>query len=355
MPLPETPGMTAMRILILGGTIFLGRHLAQAASSRGHQVTLFHRGEHGAGLVPELEVLRGDREGDLAALRGRRWDAVLDTSAYFPDWVEASAGLLAAAAERYCFVSSVSVCADFSRPGLDESAPVSRLTPEQLRQAAEIRAQGPVRAAALGELYGGLKVRCEEAAERAFPGRALIVRPGLIVGPFDYSNRFTYWVRRVAEGGEVLAPGDPARPVQFIDARDLAEWMVRLVEEGRTGTFQATGPDTVLTMGELLEECRRVGGSDARFTWVDDGFLQRSGVGGWIEVPLWTEPDPAMQGFMSLDCGRALRAGLRFRPLADTIRDTLAWDRGLPAGAERRAGLKPERERELLAAWKARP
>jgi 2'-hydroxyisoflavone reductase len=345
--------MNPMRILILGGTIFLGRHLAEAARSRGHQVTLFHRGEHGAGLFPDLEVIRGDRGGDLEALRGRHWDAVLDTSAYFPDWVEASAGLLAGAAERYCFVSSVSVYADFTRPGMDEIYPVSRLTPEQLQRAAEIRAQGPVRAAALGDLYGGLKVQCEQAAERAFPGRALIVRPGLIVGPHDYSNRFTYWVSRVARGGEVLAPGDPARPVQFIDVRDLAEWMVRLLEDGRAGTFQATGPGAALTMGELLGECRRVNGGDARLTWVDDAFLQRSGVGGWIELPLWTEPDPAMAGFMSLDCGRARKAGLRFRPVAETVRDTLAWDRGLPADAERRAGLAPERERELLAAFAA--
>jgi 2'-hydroxyisoflavone reductase len=342
-----------MNLLILGGTIFLGRHVAEAAVARGHRVTLFHRGEHPAEARPGVEVLRGDRDGDLAALRGRTWDAAVDTSAYFPDWVEASAGLLAPSVGTYCFVSSVSVYSDFSREGMTEQSAVSRLSPEQLDQARQIRAQGPVRAAALGELYGGLKVLCEDAAERACPGRTLVVRPGLIVGPYDYSNRFTYWVRRVADGGEVLAPGEPRRQVQFVDVRDLAEWMVRLLEDGRTGKLQVTGPAGRLGMGDLLEECRQAVGSGATFTWVPDAFLKQAGVGAWIEMPLWMEPDPADAGFMSLDCGRALARGLRFRPLADTVRDTLAWDRALPEGTERRAGLSREREAGLLAAWKA--
>ncbi|HVP37552.1 MAG TPA: hypothetical protein VMS93_00055 [Candidatus Saccharimonadales bacterium] len=342
-----------MDILILGGTIFLGRHLAEAALSRGHRVTLFHRGQHGPGLFPGVAHLRGDREGGLEALRGGRWDAAVDTSAYFPEWVEASAGLLAGAVDRYVFVSSISVYAGLARPGLDESAPVARLTPEQLARARELRSQGPVRAADLGDLYGGLKARCEEAAEAALPGRTVALRPGLIVGPHDYSDRFTYWVRRLARGGEVLAPVSPERPVQFVDARDLAEWTLHLLESGRVGTFNATGPDYPLTLGALLEECRRAGGDRAELTWVTDAFLQRAGVRPWIELPLWTAPDPAKAGFLSVDCRRALQAGLRFRPLRETVRDTLRWDQARPADAERRAGLGVERERELLAAWHA--
>ncbi|MBI5837538.1 MAG: NAD-dependent epimerase/dehydratase family protein [Candidatus Eisenbacteria bacterium] len=347
-----------MKLLILGGTIFLGRHVVDAALARGHQVTLFHRGQHGPDLFPGVERLTGDRDagpGELgAAFRGRRWDAVVDTSAYFPDMVEASAGLLAGAADRYCFISSVSVYGDFSKPGLDESAPVTRLTADQLARAREIRAAGPVRAAALGELYGGLKALCEEAAEAALPGRTLNIRPGLIVGPHDYSNRFTYWVRRVADGGEVLAPGEAARPVQFIDARDLAEWIVRLLEDGQTGVFNATGPATPLSFGALLDACRAAAASEPAFTWVSDEFLSNSGVGAWIELPLWTGADPSLAGFMSVDCARARAAGLTFRPVVETARDTLSWDLAMPADSERKAGLARERERGLLAAWKER-
>jgi 2'-hydroxyisoflavone reductase len=345
-----------VKLLILGGTIFLGRHLVEAARARGHEVTLFHRGEHGADLYPEIERLRGDRDGDLRALRGRRWDVVIDTSGYVPRVVRASAQLLADAVERYVFISSISVYADFRTPGMDESAPVGTLTEEQLREAESIRLGNGVRARAYGVMYGPLKALCERAAEEIMPGRALNIRPGLIVGPYDYSDRFTYWVRRIAQGGEVLAPGRPERAIELIDVRDLAEWTLRMAEGRRTGVYNATGPDYSLAMGQFLDECRAVSGSDAHFVWVSEQFLLAAGVAPWSEVPLWIpESDPDAAGFSRINCDKAIAAGLTFRPLAATIRNTLAWDAARSPGEERRAGLAPEREAQLLREWRAAP
>ncbi|HZO86929.1 MAG TPA: NAD-dependent epimerase/dehydratase family protein [Chthonomonadaceae bacterium] len=324
-----------MNLLILGGTVFVGRHLVEAALARGHTVTLFNRSQHNPELFPEVEKLRGDRDGDLGALQGRHWDAVLDTCGYVPRIVRASAELLADAVPHYTFISSISVYKDLSIPGMDENAPVGTLEDETTE---EITA----------ETYGPLKVLCEQAAEEAMPGRVLTIRPGLIVGPHDPTDRFTYWPHRVAQGGEVLAPGRPEQTVQFIDARDLAEWNIRLIEAGQTGVYNATGPDYPLTMGRLLDECKAVGGSDARFTWASQEFLQQEGVQPWTELPLWVPEEPDMAGFNAVNCDKAIAAGLTFRPLSDTIRDTLAWDATRPADREWRAGLKPERERELL-------
>jgi len=330
-----------MRILILGGTIFLGRHLVEAALAREHEVTLFNRGQHNADLYPQLEKLRGDRDGGLDALRGRRWDAVIDPSGYVPRVVRQSAELLAGAVERYAFISSISVYNE-RRVGIDEDAPLARLADAGVE---EVR----------GDTYGALKALSEEAIEAALPGRALQLRAGLIVGAHDPSGRFTYWPARVARGGEVLAPGRPERPVQFIDARDLADWTVRLLEQGGRGVYNATGPATTLTMSALLETCRTVSGSDARFSWLPEAFLLAQGAGPWMELPLWVPETEEYRGFMEVDCQRALAAGLTFRPLAETVRDTLAWDAARPT-AEREAtpaGLKPEREAALLAAWHA--
>lgn len=344
-----------MRILILGGTIFLGRHFVQAALARGHEVTLFHRGQRGADLFPGVEKLHGERDGDLAALRGRSWDAVVDTSGYTPWAVRASAEALAGSIGHYTFVSSISVYAHFRDPGMNESASVGKLSAEDLARARSLAAVGPIPAATYAEMYGPLKALCEREVEAALPGRALVVRPGLIVGPFDYSDRFTYWPSRVARGGEVLAPGRPERPVQFVDARDLASWMVALAETRRTGTYNATGPDRRLTMGELLEECVRLTGSGAQLAWVDGAALVAAGAKPWSELPLWLpeEANPEMAGFMRVDCRKAWSDGLAFRPIAETIRDTLAWDAARPAGEERRAGLSPEREAELFEACRA--
>jgi 2'-hydroxyisoflavone reductase len=331
-----------MNILILGGTVFLGRHLVEVARARGHTVTLFNRGRHNPELFPEVERLRGDRGGDLQALEGRRWDAAIDTSGYIPRAVSASAGLLAPNIDHYTFISSISVYSDVKHPGIAEGAPVATLA-------------DPTTEEVTGETYGALKALCEQAAEAAMPGRVLIIRPGLIVGPHDPTDRFTYWVQRIAAGGEVLAPGNPDVPVQVIDVRDLATWTIRMVEEHRTGVYNATGPAERLSMGQLLEATRQATGSDASFTWVDDAFLLRQGVGPWIEVPLWIPPsDENSGGLLDVSIAKALAAGLEFRPVADIVRDTLAWDRTRPADVERRAGLKPERERQLLQAWRER-
>jgi 2'-hydroxyisoflavone reductase len=324
-----------MDLLILGGTRFLGRHLVEAALGDGHTVTLFNRGLSGPDLFPEVESIKGDREGDLSALRGRRWDAVIDTCGYVPRVVRASAGLLAEAVGHYTFVSSISVYADDIGPGADEGAPVEVL-------------EDPTVEEITGETYGGLKALCERAAEEEMPGGVLNVRPGLISGPHDPTDRFTYWPRRVAAGGEVLAPDRPERQVQYIDVRDLAVWMVKMSAEQQTGPYNATGPAHELQMGKLLEECEAVGG-DAQIVWVSEEFLEENGVEPFTEMPLWVPREYA--GMLAVDCGRAVTAGLTFRPLSETIRDVLEWDR-TRADADLAAGLEPERERELLSAWR---
>src|SRR5215210_2686868 len=239
-----------MDVLIIGGTGFLGRHLVEAALGDGHRPTLFNRGLSEPGLFPEVEKIEGDRDGDLSALRGRSWDAVIDTCGYVPRVVRASAGLLADAVDHYTYISSISVYSNAIALGADEEAPVRELPDRRVEEVT-------------GETYGGLKALCERAAEEMMPGRVLNVRPGLISGPHDPTDRFTYWPRRIAAGGEVLAPDSPERRVQFIDVRDLAAWILKMSVEQRIGTYNATGPDYELTMGQLLEECESVGGSGA--------------------------------------------------------------------------------------------
>lgn len=321
-----------MKLLILGGTKFLGRHLVEAALARGHEVTLFNRGETSPDLFPEAEKLRGDRDGGLDPLRGQSWDAVVDTSGYVPRVVRASAELLADGVGRYLFVSSISAYAGFAE-GPSEESPLAEL-------------EDPATEEVTGEAYGGLKALCERAVRDVYDGRALIVRPGLIVGAHDPTGRFTYWPHRFARGGEVLAPGPPERRVQFVDARDLAGWMLRLLDAGAAGAYNATG--TGVTMGRLLEECCAVSGSDASVVWVPDEFLVEHGVGEWMELPLWIA-DPAWRGMLAADVSKAIAAGLTFRPLAETIADTLA-----DAASGDGVGLAPERERELLEAWRRR-
>ena len=327
-----------MRVLILGGTKFLGRHLAEAALAQGHDVTLFNRGNQSAGLYPEAEHLRGDRDGDLSALRGRTWDVALDTSGYVPRVARASAELLGGAVEHYTFVSSISAYANWPEtPSISEESPVGTLADPTVEEVT-------------GETYGPLKALCEQAVQQALPGRALIVRPGLIVGPYDPTDRFSYWPHRVARGGEMLAPGRPERPVQVIDARDLAEWMLRMAAERATGVYNATGPAHPLPMAELLEESRQVSGSDATFTWLPDDFLEQQQIGEWVELPLWI-PEKEGPGVGDVNCARAISAGLTFRPLAETVRATLDWLATRPDDYSWKAGLAPEREAEALAAW----
>jgi len=316
-----------VRLLVLGGTVFLGRHLVDAALARGHEVTLFNRGQTNSELFPDVERLRGDRDGDLSALERGSWDAVVDTSGYVPRVVRASAELLADRVEHYTFVSSVSAYGDFSRVGLSEDDAVEPLAEESEDVA---------------EHYGPLKALCEQAVESVFPGRSLVVRPGIIVGPHDPTDRFTYWPVRSARGGEVLAPGDPNRQVQVIDCRDLAAWMVRLVEDRVTGTLNATGPGQPLTMEGMLAAC----GAE-ELTWVSDEFLLEREVGPWMELPLWVS-GPEWAGLLSVDISRAVAAGLSFRPIEETARDTLAW---ASSRELTKAGLAPERESELLREW----
>jgi 2'-hydroxyisoflavone reductase len=313
-----------LKLLVLGGTEFLGRAVADAALAAGHELTLFNRGETNPELYPETERLRGNRDGDLSALEGRSWDAVIDTSGYVPRVVRASAALLRDSGQ-YVFVSSVSVYADFTGP-VSETTPVADLGDGSADELAEDDSN-----------YGALKALCETAVEKVFDDRSLIVRPGLIVGPHDPTGRFTYWAQRLRRGGEILAPGPPERRVQFIDVRDLASWLVDCVEQGVTGVFNATGGG--VPWSELL--------AGAVVTWVPDSFLTEHEVGEWMELPLWIA-NPAWAGMHRTDVSRAIAEGLRFRPTAETIRDAAA------APAVDGVGLSPEREAELLADWHGR-
>jgi 2'-hydroxyisoflavone reductase len=340
-----------MKLLIIGGTRFVGRHLVAAALERGHEATLFNRGTQPSPFA-DVETISGDRNRDLDKLQGRSWDAVIDTCGYLPRTVKAAGETLSRAVERYVFISSQSAYADVSVPGVDETAPLRTLTSEQLDRAYAIGTAGQP---SYGDLYGGLKAFCEQAAEQAMPDRVLIVRPGLIVGPYDYTDRFAYWVLRVARGGEVLAPGRPARPVQFIDARDLAEWIVSMTERGATGAYNANRSPNSLTMQEVLDECKSISNSDAVFSWTTEAFLREEKVMAWSEMPLWLpeEEAPQLQGFMFVNCDKAFAAGLRIRPFGDTIRDTLTWAQNELGDDALKAGINPARERQLLGRWHA--
>jgi nucleoside-diphosphate-sugar epimerase len=320
-----------VRVLVLGGTQFVGRSVVEAALDRGDQVTLFTRGLTRPALFPEAEHRVGDRDGNLVALEQGEWDVVIDTSGYMPRVVRASAELLEPRVARYLFISSISVYAELSRPGVDENAPVARLE----RETEDHR----------GAAYGALKALCEQTVRELYGERATIVRPGLIVGPWDPTGRFTYWPARIAEGGDVLAPEPRDAAVQVIDVRDLAEWLLRL---GEPGTFNAVGPEQPLAMEEVLETCRTVSGSDARFVWAPSEWLLAQGVGEWMEMPLWLS-SPEYAGQARVDGSRAVAAGLRFRPLAATVAETLAWVRSGAAPSDPPAGLDRDRERELLA------
>jgi 2'-hydroxyisoflavone reductase len=311
-------------------------------------VTLFNRGTH-ALRAHDVETIVGDRYQDLAKLRDRRWDAVVDTCGYVPRAVTGAAEALRDAVDRYVFISSQSAYADVSVRRVDETAPLAQLTREQLDEANRMDTSG---APSYGALYGGLKALCEQAAEEVMPNRVLTVRPGLIVGPHDYTDRFTYWVMRVARGGEVLAPGRPERSVQFIDVRDLAEWIVVMIERGEAGVYNANALPERMTMQDVLEQCRLASESDAVFRWVSEEFLHQEQVAAWSEMPLWLpEDEPRLAGFMFINVDKAVAAGLRIRPLGDTIRDTLTWARAELWDTSLKAGIDIEREQALLRKW----
>jgi 2'-hydroxyisoflavone reductase len=320
-----------VRLLVLGGPRFLGRAVADAALGRGHELTFFNRGRTNPALYPEAERIVGDRTKDLGALEGREWDAVIDTCGYLPSVVRASAEALSGSG-LYCFVSSVSVYADVSVPA-DEDSPVARLGELPDDEVTD-------------ESYGALKALCEDAVRDVCGSRAVVVRPGLIVGPHDPTGRFTYWPHRIARGGDVLAPGPPERPTQVIDVRDLGEWVVTLCETSTSGTYNAIHPG--VSFSELVETCSAVAASDTAATWVTDEFLLAEGVGEWMELPLWLA-DPAYAAADRVVVSRAVEAGLSFHPLADTVRATLDLAETVDG-----VGLTPGREAALLEAWRGR-
>jgi 2'-hydroxyisoflavone reductase len=346
----ETP--SPLRLLILGGTGFTGPFQVRYALSRGHHVTVFNRGKTHPGELPAgVEQLIGDRNGQLDALKGRQWDVVIDNPTTLPVWVRDAAQILKGNVDRYIFISTISVYSDNSKPGLDENRPLEKYSgPDPMKETLESLKDSKY------QLYGPLKALSEQEAEKWFPGQTLVIRPGLIVGPGDESDRFTYWPVRLDRGGPVLAPGAPTDPVQFIDARDLAEWTVRMAEGRQTGIYNATGPAQPFTMGGMLDGIQSAIGSKAQLIWVNSDFLTQQGISPWSDMPVWVPPTGDTAGFTSKSIRHALDQGLTFRPLSDTARDTFAWFKRQPAArqASLHAGLKPERESAVLAAWQAR-
>lgn len=326
----------ALRILIVGGSRFVGRHITEAALGRGHSVTHFNRGLSAPEALPGVEEIRGDRTVDLGLLAGRTWDVVVDTPGYQPSAVAASANALSSAVGTYCFISTLSVYAGFRERGMDESAALATPPP----------GDAPV----TDKTYGPLKVGCENAVRAVFGQRALVIRPGYIVGPYDPTDRFTYWLARTREAGEIFVPGTPRDLLQLIDARDLAAWVVALLEDSVHGAFNATGPAAPLTWGEMLATADAVAGNGARFTWADEAFVIESGLADTPELPIWSPS--AFEGLHAVDIRRALANGLRLRPLAETIADTLAWYASR-ASEPLRAGLDAPREQDLLARFRA--
>ena len=352
-PIPDTAAKP-LEILVLGGTGLIGPPMVEYALARGHNLTLFNRGKTNADLFPDVERITGDRNDDISALEkavadGRRWDVVIDNTASIPRWVSESAGLLAGAADLYLYTSSISAYADSSVPDADETAAVGQISAED---EALVKTTKDI----TGENYGPLKARCEEEARKAFPGRAIVVRPGLIVGPGDYSDRFSYWPVRIFRGGEVMAPGNPDDPVQFIDCRDLGEWYIRLVEAKAVGTYNGVGPRSPMSIAGMLYGIRAAVDNEISFTWVDADFLEKHEVQPWMEMTVWVPPVGEYAGFSSSSIQRALDAGLSFRPLADTAKATMDYWNSLPEErrANPKAGLSAEKEKKVLAAWHAR-
>ena len=339
------PAPQPKRILILGGTGFTGPFQVRYAVARGHKVSIFNRGRRQADIPNSVEQLQGDRNNDLNSLKGKQWDVVIDVPATLPRWVRDSAQLLKDAARHYVFISTISVYADNSKPGMDESTALATM---------------PDPANEEPRFYGAQKALAEQEAMKAFPNRATIIRPGLIVGPGDNSDRFTYWPVRIEQGGEVLAPGAPTDSVQIIDARDLAEFVVRMAEGEHGGAYNATGPRSRLSIAEMLYGIRAAcsGSNDVKFTWVSAEFLASKQVRPWSDMPVWVPPSPQMAGFSQVSIQKALDKGLTFRPLADTVQATLAWWKTLPEDRRARKpnmpGLAPEREAQVLTEWKAR-
>jgi 2'-hydroxyisoflavone reductase len=329
-----------LRVLILGGTGFIGPHFVAALSARGHSLTLFNRGKRNPETRAGVEQLVGDRAGQLDALKGRDWDVVIDNSGYTPREVKLTADLLRDHVQQYIFISSIAVYADFSVPGIDEDYKLAQL-------------KDPAVEVVDDDTYGGLKVLCEQVVEQAYGARATVIRPTYVAGPGDTTDRFTYWVVRAARGGEMLAPGTPSDPFQFIDVRDLADFMCLCVEKRVAGRYNLCNPPRSVTMGKVLDVSKRIAHADTKVTWASADFLEAQKVAGGLsdtpEIPIWSRPTGATVGGALVSCTRAVAKGLRFRTLEQTARDTLEWQKQRPPEKQKlRAGLSPERETELL-------
>jgi 2'-hydroxyisoflavone reductase len=341
--LPKQQPRAKLRILVLGGTSFIGPYQVQYALDRGHTITLFNRGRTNPQLFPSVEKLIGDRNGDLKSLEGRQWDVVIDNSATDPKWVELTASLLAKSVKKYVFTSTRSVYSDTGIVPMTSAAPVYTRENTTVREGQNLP-------------YGLAKAESEKITRKYFPTGALIVRPSLIVGPGDLTDRFTYWPVRIERGGEVLAPGDGSDRVQVIDVRDLCEWMVRLCENDVAGTYNGLGPKNGYSFAEFLHGIKAVTASDAVLTWVDTDFLTQHDVRGYREMPVWQPSRGRTAGFGRFDISPELALGLTFRPLAVTAKDTLDYYHAQAPDrqATLRAGITAERERQVLDAWKAR-
>lgn len=330
-----------MKILVLGGTVFLGRGIVEAAVAQGHEVTLFNRGTNPQ-VFPQVEQLLGDRDGNLTALEGRQWDVVIDTCGYVPRLVRYTAELLRDVVQQYIFISTVSVYADTGLIGLHEESELGRTLAD------------PTSEKVTGESYGPLKVLCEELVTEIYgPGRSLILRPGLIVGPHDPTDRFTYWPYRLAHQSQTLIPGRPERPIQFIDVRDIGDFTIHALTQKLSGVYNLVGPAAPLPMGELVAICQKSFDHPAEPIWMPEQFLLEQGVEPWSQLPFWfPEDDPERRGLFQVSNAKAVAAGLTFRPVAQTVQDTLAWANTRSKEHVWRVGLTPEREKELITLWK---
>ncbi|MFT7618261.1 MAG: 2'-hydroxyisoflavone reductase [Planctomycetota bacterium] len=329
-----------MKVLIIGGTSLIGPHVVATLKKRGHEITLFNRGRTNTHLFPELEKLRGDRNKDLSALKGRKWDVVIDNCGYFPKQIRKSTAVLKDSG-FYMFISSVSAFANAHLEDTNDNSPLGKIdNPEEQERIT-------------GANYGPLKACCERETTKAFPGQSVIVRPGLIVGPGDSSDRFTYWPTRSARGGEMLAPGKPEWGTQFIDVRDLADWMVHLCEKKTLGTFSALGPNKPLPFGDLLESCKRTSQSDAKFLWMTPEFMKANKISAWGDMPLYVHPSDNMKRPAMISNKTSVAAGLKFRPVDETTKATLDYHLSRDKTRKFRAGISAKREAEVIKIWHA--
>jgi 2'-hydroxyisoflavone reductase len=334
---PVPASLKGLRVLILGGTGFIGPHFVEVLRSGGHKLTLFNRGRRNPGLFKDVETLLGDRDGKIDALKGREWDVVIDNSGYVPRQVKMTADLLQGHVQQYLFVSSISAYADFAKIGIDEDHPVAKLKDATVEQVTN-------------DTYGGLKALCEQVVMTSFGKQGTVFRPSYIVGPGDTSDRFTYWPVRVSRGGEMLAPGTPTDPIQFIDARDLADFTKVCVEQRVNGIYNLCNPPRSVSMGQLLDTSKIASKSTASYKWASAEFIEQHKLSESGEIPIWSPTTGPEAGASLISCARAVQKGLRFRSLRTTVADTLAWHAKRPAAEQQklRAGLTPERENELL-------